>query len=359
MSSIIETRTLRLPALILGGAGFSYQLHPDPKSIPVSKIIRRAFDAGMRAIDTSPYYEPSEELLGSALASVDVTSKYSRSDYILMTKVGRVSAEEFNYSPEWIRTSVSRSLDRLGTSYLDVVFCHDVEFVSPEEAIEAVGALFELSDRGIIKHVGISGYSIDRLIHVAKAVLEKYQRPLDIVQNWSQLNLLNSRLERYGIPELRKAGVSVICSSSPLASGLLRSSDVPSGKLGDWHPAPEGLRKAVRQISNFVEAQGSTLAALALRFSLARASRVSRDGVSVHTIIGICSIGDVEENLLVIEGMLRPNGAENKPIADTLGVSSFSRERETADLELHRQIQETLGEWAEFDFQTGKRVSRI
>jgi aryl-alcohol dehydrogenase-like predicted oxidoreductase len=30
----------------------------------------------MRAIDTSPYYEPSEELLGSALASVDVTSEY-------------------------------------------------------------------------------------------------------------------------------------------------------------------------------------------------------------------------------------------------------------------------------------------
>jgi aryl-alcohol dehydrogenase-like predicted oxidoreductase len=56
-----------LPPLVLGGAGFSYQTHPDPKSLPVRDVIKRAFDHGLRAIDTAPYYEPSEQLLGEAL----------------------------------------------------------------------------------------------------------------------------------------------------------------------------------------------------------------------------------------------------------------------------------------------------
>lgn len=90
-----------LPPLVLGGAGFSYQCHPDPAALPISQIIRRAFDHGIRAIDTSPYYEPSEQLLGESLSQPEVTNNYSRSDYILMTKVGRIEAAKFDYSPDW------------------------------------------------------------------------------------------------------------------------------------------------------------------------------------------------------------------------------------------------------------------
>ncbi|KAK3066495.1 hypothetical protein LTR53_017125, partial [Teratosphaeriaceae sp. CCFEE 6253] len=64
-----------LPPLILGGAGFSYQCHPDPEALPIRDVILQAFDAGMRAIDTSPYYEPSEQLLGKALSSPDITDR--------------------------------------------------------------------------------------------------------------------------------------------------------------------------------------------------------------------------------------------------------------------------------------------
>lgn len=62
----VQTPSLadRLPPLILGGAGFSYQQHPSPNLLPVTTIVKRAFDLGMRCIDTSPYYEPSESLLG-------------------------------------------------------------------------------------------------------------------------------------------------------------------------------------------------------------------------------------------------------------------------------------------------------
>lgn len=359
MPAAHHPRTLVLPPMILGGSGFSYQVHPDPKSVPVSSIIRRAFDAGMTAIDTSPYYEPSEQLLGEALASDEIRSKYSRADYLLMTKVGRLSEAVFDYSPAWIKASVQRSLHRLGTTYLDVVFCHDVEFVSPQEAIEGVGVLFELCDQGVVRFVGISGYSIDRLIHVAQEVRKRYQRPLHIVQNWARLNLLNSSLERYGIPALRKAGISVICNASPLASGLLRSGRVPCGRLGDWHPAPAGLRNAVQKASEWVEKQQSSLAVLALRFALARASQASQDGVIVRTIVGICSISDLKNNLQTIETILYsdPN-ASPEQATDPLDISRLDRVQvglEPNDHRLYRGVRAILQEWKEYDFEKGKR----
>lgn len=109
--------------IVLGGAAFSNQIHPDPESLPVREIIKHALKSGFRTFDTSPYYGPSEWLLGDAFSHPEVTSKYDRSEIILMTKVGRIAALEFDYSPEWVRFSVNRSLERFKTSYLDVVFC--------------------------------------------------------------------------------------------------------------------------------------------------------------------------------------------------------------------------------------------
>ncbi|CEL09271.1 hypothetical protein ASPCAL12410 [Aspergillus calidoustus] len=363
MSVSQPRQTLQLPPVVLGGSGFSYQVHPDPKSVPVSKIIRRAFDVGIRAIDTSPYYDPSEFLLGEALASPELTSKYSRSDYILMTKVGRISVNKFDYSPAWVHQSVQNSLERLGTPYLVCRLLLEKKIVTVAEAIEAVGALFELSEKGLVKFVGVSGYDLDRLVHVAHAVREKYGRPLDVVQNWAQLTLQNTRLERYGVPALRDAGVPVICNSSPLASGLLRANGVPVGKLGDWHPSPNGLRAAVKRASDWTETQNSTLAALALRFSVARATRISQGGVSVHTLLGICSISDIEENVRAVNTILLPEAEAASSLRDgEVNVAHLKRVNETVeqqDLVLSRKVRQTLGEWVEYDFEKGQRKQEV
>ena len=56
-----------LPPLIIGGAVFNYQYSSDPHSLPVQELIERAFQLGLNALDTSPYYGPSEEIIGQAL----------------------------------------------------------------------------------------------------------------------------------------------------------------------------------------------------------------------------------------------------------------------------------------------------
>jgi len=81
----------------------------------------------------------------------------------ICTKVGRIKIDEFGYSPPAVRASVMRSLERLGVERLDVVYCHDVEFVTRREVIGAVEELFKLRDEGKIRYVGISGiFSCDR-----------------------------------------------------------------------------------------------------------------------------------------------------------------------------------------------------
>ena len=82
-------------------------------------------------------------ILGDALEKLD---EYPRSHYYLSTKCGRYgqTKNDFNYSRKRVEESVTESCRRLKTTYLDIVLAHDVEFVSVDEATEAIEKLFEL-----------------------------------------------------------------------------------------------------------------------------------------------------------------------------------------------------------------------
>ncbi|KAL4985752.1 Aldo/keto reductase family-domain-containing protein [Aspergillus falconensis] len=342
-----------LPPLILGGAGFSYQHTPNPNVEQTREVVNRAFDLGVRAIDTSPYYEPSEGLLGEALSHPDFRARYRRADYILMTKVGRVSATKSDYSPDWIRYSITRSLQRLRTLYLDVVFCHDIELVEEESVLKAIGVLLELVEAGTVRYIGISGYPIDTLARVARRSREIYGRPLDVIQNWAQMTLQNDRLEREGLQAFKEAGVNCVCSSSPLASGLLRGEGVPIAALGDWHPAPEGLRRAAHAAAVHVASQGEVLARLALRYALRRAQHCSTSDMRVGTIMGGTTVAEVEENVTTALKVLRRSDGMLQWGSQGLGESGESSNVEF-DLHLFRAVEEILGKWKNYSFSDGE-----
>ena len=310
--------------LVMGGAGFSYQLHPAPESLPIQQILLRAFELGLRTIDTSPYYEPSEQLIGKALSDPEVASSYPREGIIIMTKVGRIKENQFDYSPAWIRKSVLRSLERFQTTYLDVVFCHDVEFVSMEDALAAVGVLFDLHRMGTIRKVGISGYDLDTLAAVATSVRERYGRPLDVIQTWAQLTLQNTQVEKRGLNLFRAAGVNSVFCSSPLAVGLLRNGGIPAGRTGDWHPAPPGLRAAAQQAALWTEQQGHSMASVALRFAISRARRNCSPGFAISTITGISTLSDLEQNVATAKQILENDPEAPKSTSLRDGLQAFS-----------------------------------
>ena len=368
-----------LPPLICGTATFNSQYNPDPYALPTTGIVHQALQLGVRAFDTSPYYGPAEELLGQALATSFVKENFLRRDLFLLTKVGRISGAEFDYSAAWVQQSVQRSLQRLRTDYLDVVYCHDVEFVSADEVLTAVTELRRIrDDTGHIKYIGISGYPISTLCDLAETILEKTGEPLDAVMSYANFTLQNTRLSSVALPRLKAAGVGVVPNASVLGMGLLRRNGVPIGGQGDFHPSPKPLRIAIQEASNFCDAQGDRLEKVAIRFSLEnwlhQGSQVgsrgdpasglpweretidkvggSKLGVSV---MGVSNFEELDETMRVWRSII--DGLENgEQTAINSGrgrrnhVWSLARQAEVQ--RLASGIREKLGQWLDFEWDS-------
>ncbi|KAH0536201.1 hypothetical protein FGG08_006909 [Glutinoglossum americanum] len=364
-----------LPPLICGTATFNSLYNLDPYALPTTSIVHQALSLGIRAFDTSPYYGPAEELVGRALDTAFVRENYPREDYFLLTKVGRIANSEFDYSAEWVRYSVQRSIKRLRTAYLDVVFCHDVEFVSAPDVLTAVRELRRIRDEeGSIKYIGISGYPVTVLCELSETVLRETGEPLDAVMSYANFTLQNTTLSSIGVARLRDARVDVVLNASLLGMGLLRGKGVPVGGKGDWHPAEEGLRRACREASKFCDGYGEKIECVAIRYAVenwiqegssvgSRGNPTSgapprretmgpgggnRLGVSV---MGCSSVEELEETMRLWRNVL--DGLEDgEQIAIAAGRWRGGHEWSVAKrkemLILAAGIREVLGKWVDF-----------
>ncbi|KAI9720152.1 MAG: hypothetical protein M1828_005798 [Chrysothrix sp. TS-e1954] len=279
-----------LPPFIFGTGAFNAQHNEDPFSIDSNALIERAFKLGVRAFDTSPYYGPAEDFLGKAFEQPAIRESFKREDYYILTKCGRIGEAAFDYSPAWIRQSVKRSLSRLGTSYLDLVYCHDIEYVSAEETLEAVKELRRMRDEdGSVRHIGISGLPLDIISGLAERVLQETGEPLDAVMSYAHFTLQNTKLNSdAGLGRLKAAKVDVVPNASPLALGLLRSQGPPV-EGSDFHPASQDLRRRLREAGELCakEANGAKLEDIALWFAFEGWLRAGRDvGSSSNPTLG-------------------------------------------------------------------------
>lgn len=236
----------------------------DPSKLPITEILRVAFSHKFNAVDTSPYYGESEEILGRALKSI--AEDWPRETYFLCTKAGRIQLDEFDYSRAAVRRSVLRSLQRLNTSYLDLVYMHDIEFVAENEVYDALRELAALKQEGVIRSFGISGYPVKYLLEVAiRAKCDPSIGPLDAVLSYSNGCLQNTKLFDLWARFNTEAGVQSIMNGSILNMSLLRS-----GSTHAFHPAPQALKDTVTGIAERLLADGVELADVATRFALRR-----------------------------------------------------------------------------------------
>ncbi|KAG5950447.1 hypothetical protein E4U53_005043 [Claviceps sorghi] len=356
-----------LPPLILGTGTFNYQFN-DPSRMPHVAIVRRALDRDVLAFDTSPYYGPSEVLLGEALRAL--TPPPARDGYFLITKAGRIAADEFDYSPAWIRYSVCRSLERLGTPYLDLVYAHDVEFVPPAQAVEAVGELRRMRDEGLVRYVGISGYPVEVLVSLAERVLEQTGEPLDAVMSYAHFCIQNDGLGRADVlRRLREAGVECVPNASMLGMGLLTTRGADDGPVSSWHPAPPQLREACRGLAEIATRSGARLEEVALRWALGNWARVgaplgssalpqslragpgprgggagaspARMGVSV---MGVSSVDELEQTWALWKGVVE--------LANDAGDKAADGRDRTERL-VREQMWPRLGPWKDYAWESG------
>src|SRR3954471_18189728 len=122
---------LKLPVLSFGASSLGQEFRPVDLGESL-QAVHAALDLGMNFIDTSPFYGRgmSEVLLGVALRGVP------RESYLLGTKLGRYAVDHFDFSAKRVAESVDVSLHRMGVEHLDVVLCHDIEFVDMAQVVE-------------------------------------------------------------------------------------------------------------------------------------------------------------------------------------------------------------------------------
>lgn len=216
--------------------------------------VRTALESGMRLIDTSPFYGRgmSEVLLGLALRDIP------RDDYLLCTKLGRYDLAHFDFSARRVAESIDVSLHRLGTDHLDIALCHDIEFVPMQHVVdETLPALRKAQAAGKVRCIGFSGYPQKIFRFICD------QTDVDCVLSYNQYTLQNTRFTDETVPYLKAKGIGVM-NAGPFSARLLTDAPLPA-----WLKEPEEVKAAARQAAELCRNRGSSIAKLALQFSLA------------------------------------------------------------------------------------------
>ncbi|MFG3407252.1 aldo/keto reductase [Streptomyces sp. NPDC048142] len=142
--------TMRLPQQ---GEAFDVDAVPGDRDRAI-RVLRRARELGVNHLDTAAFYfsrlRSANELINSALAP------YS-DDLVITTKVGpgRDPSGEWrtHATPGQLRGQVEENLRQLGRDHLDVV---NLRIVGTDSIAERFGALAELREAGLIRHLGLS-----------------------------------------------------------------------------------------------------------------------------------------------------------------------------------------------------------
>ncbi len=178
------------------------EAYPLPDDRTADLLLNGILDLGIAYIDTAPAYGLSEERIGRSIGR-------RRSEFILSTKVGEMfenGQSYYDFSAAGVRSSVERSLRRLQTDVLVLVFIHsngdDLEI---QQSTDAVAMLCELKTAGTIRAIGFSGKTVDgaRLaLDWADAIMVEYH-----VDNRTQAPIMASAAER-GVGVVVKKGLA-------------------------------------------------------------------------------------------------------------------------------------------------------
>ncbi len=187
----------------LGTFGMGGRMSPEKGNEKVHiEAIRYAIDHGINVIDTAEMYAGghTEEVVGEAI------SPYRREQLFIISKVWNT-----NLHHDSVLKSAEKSLERLGTKYLDLYLIH-----WPNPAIpikETISAMEELVSSGLVRNIGVSNFSVSQMQEAMSAA-----KTTHICANQIEYNYGNRSGEKDVIPYCEKNGVDVI-AYTPIMKG--------------------------------------------------------------------------------------------------------------------------------------------
>lgn len=228
-----------------------------PREI-ASRILEKAFDAGVTFFDSSDKYGDgeAERLLGAVF-------RRKRDQVVLATKCGITSGGERRFDRDYLTGCLHGSLKNLGTDYLDLF-----QLTKPPLDVIENGEIYETLDafkrQGKIRFCGVSTGTDEETLRLIA------DRRVDSLQVF--YNLLHTAPEEFFLERAHAAGMGVIVRS-PLSSGTLCGRHGYETRFGSEDDRSnflhgETLRKRVDMVQRIVEANGLDESYGILHFSL-------------------------------------------------------------------------------------------
>lgn len=255
-----ETRVLgwtgeRISPLILGT--WEYGSSDIVGAEQAVRVIRRALDLGINAIDTAEAYGTgeAEKVVGAAV-------KNRRRDEIFI--ITKVSYDHLRHDD--VIKAVEASLRRLETGYVDMVLIHWPHHYVPLG--ETLRALERLWQEGKTRYIGVSNFPLPML----RAAREQLRRT-DVAANQVHYNLAYRWVEKELLPYMARENIA-LQAYDPLALGFLVGRR-EIRKEYSWYrlarpDVVEALQPLVERIRDIASQLGRTPAQVVLNWLLTR-----------------------------------------------------------------------------------------
>lgn len=181
------------------------------------KLMKTAFDTGINFFDNAEVYAQgnSEIIMGKVIKKAG----WKRSDLVLSTKIfwGGDGVNDKGLSHKHIMEGTDMALKRLQTDYVDLIFCHRPDILTPVS--ETVRAMNILIQQGKAFYWGTSEWNAQQITEAYLYAEKEHLIPPLMEQ--SQYNLFNrNKIEKEFLPLYKKFGLG-LTTFSPLASGIL------------------------------------------------------------------------------------------------------------------------------------------
>ncbi|GAA0361670.1 oxidoreductase [Microbispora corallina] len=282
----LVVRRLGYGAMHLPGPGV---WGPPPDRDAALAVLRGAVELGVTHIDTADFYGPhvANDLIREALHPYP-------DDLVVATKVGVVRDGSRAWTPAAdpasLRAQVEENLARLGADALDLVYLRvGGDGLLPPDTTpfaESFGALAELRERGLVRHLGLSGVTTGQLAEARRIA------PVVAVQN------------RFHVADRSGADVLSACEAAgiafvpyfPLAAGMLRPGL-------DLSQAPPGMAPDAGHLGTLDEIAGRYGAT---RIQVALAWVLAHSPVTL-AIPGTSSLAHLRENVAAAAMALGPD----------------------------------------------------
>ncbi len=203
----------------------------DTDEIEAADQCRAFLDAGGNFLDTAATYGDgdSERVIGGLIGTL-----FNRDDVIIATKAGINFADgtrRVDASRHSLIAELDRSLNRLGTDFVDIWQIHNWDEVTPLD--DTLSALDYAYTTGRARYVGVSNYAGWQLARAAtKQQSNSMKAPLTTVQG--EYSLLNRNAEFEIIDAAVECGLGFL-AWAPLARGVLTGKyrkGIPSDSRG-------------------------------------------------------------------------------------------------------------------------------